>query len=170
MCAYIHAYLTPYRLYMNYRCYQIKLQWDISTQLFHQPTLMHNLFYSLFGWWNNSILWCNVEKTSNFYTNRERFEVLARYLLLGLRHGSDRLNTWHWTRINVLLTVHHAVILGNCPTWCTNLCIKLDNYQESLDKKFYNFLFKQEVTAPPVTAIFSSLSHSSGSPLLLEIQ
>jgi len=21
---------------------------------------------------------------------------------------------------NVLLTVYHAMILGNCPTWCTN--------------------------------------------------
>jgi len=24
------------------------------------------------------------------------------------------------TFFNVLLTVHHAMILGNCPTWCTN--------------------------------------------------
>jgi len=23
---YIHTYLTPYRLYMNYRCYQITMQ------------------------------------------------------------------------------------------------------------------------------------------------
>jgi hypothetical protein len=31
ICVYIHN-LTPYRLYMNYRCYQITLQWNILTQ------------------------------------------------------------------------------------------------------------------------------------------
>ena len=30
-----------------------------------------------------------------------------------------------------------------------------------MDKKFYFLLFKQEVTAPPVTSTFSSLSYSS---------
>ena len=29
---YIYTYLTAYRLYMNYRCYQITLQWNIFTQ------------------------------------------------------------------------------------------------------------------------------------------
>ena len=35
---------------------------------------------------------------------------------------------------------------------------------------FYNFLFKQKVAETPVTAIFSSLFHSSGSPLLLLLE
>jgi len=30
---YIHTYMTVYRLYMNYRCYQITLQWNIFTQI-----------------------------------------------------------------------------------------------------------------------------------------
>ena len=30
---YIHTYLIPYRLYMNYRCYQVTLQWNIFTQI-----------------------------------------------------------------------------------------------------------------------------------------
>ena len=30
---YIQTYLTPYRLYMDYRCYQTTLQVNISTQI-----------------------------------------------------------------------------------------------------------------------------------------
>ena len=30
---YIYTYLTLYRLYVNYRCYQITLQWNIFTQI-----------------------------------------------------------------------------------------------------------------------------------------
>ena len=30
---YIHTYLTAYRPYMNYRCYQITLQWNTFTQI-----------------------------------------------------------------------------------------------------------------------------------------
>ena len=30
---YIHTYLTVYRLYMNYHCYQITLRWNICTQI-----------------------------------------------------------------------------------------------------------------------------------------
>ena len=30
---YINTYLTAYRLYMNYRCYQITLQWNIFPQI-----------------------------------------------------------------------------------------------------------------------------------------
>ena len=37
----------------------------------------------------------------------------------------------------------------------------------TLDRKFHNLLFKQEAVAAPVTATFSSLSHSSTRPLLL---
>jgi len=33
ICVYIHTYLTMYRLYMNYRCYQITPQWHIFTQI-----------------------------------------------------------------------------------------------------------------------------------------
>ena len=33
ICGYIHTYLTVYRLYMNYRCHQITLQWNIFTQI-----------------------------------------------------------------------------------------------------------------------------------------
>jgi len=36
----------------------------------------------------------------------------------------------------------------------------------TLDGTFYNFVFKQEVVAAPVTSIFSSLSYSSRRPLL----
>ena len=36
----------------------------------------------------------------------------------------------------------------------------------TLDKTFYNLIFKQEAVAAPVTAKFSSLSHSSRRPLL----
>jgi hypothetical protein len=36
----------------------------------------------------------------------------------------------------------------------------------TLDRTFYNLLFRQELAAAPVTAIFSSLSHSSRRPLL----
>ena len=32
-CIYTHTYLTVYTLYMNYRYYQIKLQWNILTQI-----------------------------------------------------------------------------------------------------------------------------------------
>jgi len=37
---------------------------------------------------------------------------------------------------------------------------------KTLDKKFYNLLFKQEAVAAPVTSKFSSLSHSSRRCLL----
>ena len=30
---YIHTYLTPYRLYVNYCCYQITLQWNTFPQI-----------------------------------------------------------------------------------------------------------------------------------------
>jgi len=33
ICVYTHICLTVYRLYMNYRCYQIILQWNIFTQI-----------------------------------------------------------------------------------------------------------------------------------------
>jgi hypothetical protein len=33
LCMYIYRYLTPYRLYMNYRCYQTTRQWNIFTQI-----------------------------------------------------------------------------------------------------------------------------------------
>jgi hypothetical protein len=37
----------------------------------------------------------------------------------------------------------------------------------TLDKTFYYLLFKQEVAAPPVTSMFSSLSHSSTRSFLI---
>ena len=33
ICGYTHTYLTAYRLFMNYLCYQITLQWNIFTQI-----------------------------------------------------------------------------------------------------------------------------------------
>ena len=33
MYIHTHTYLTSYRLYMNYSCYQITLQWNIFTQI-----------------------------------------------------------------------------------------------------------------------------------------
>ena len=36
----------------------------------------------------------------------------------------------------------------------------------TVDKKFYNLLFKQELVAAPVTSTFCSLSYSTGRPLL----
>ena len=38
--------------------------------------------------------------------------------------------------------------------------------QVTKDKKFYSLLFEQEIVAAPVTATFSSFSHSSRQPLL----
>jgi len=37
-------------------------------------------------------------RVKNFYTNRERCEMLTGYLSLGRRPGGDWANTWHWTK------------------------------------------------------------------------
>jgi len=36
----------------------------------------------------------------HFYTNREQFEVLTGYLLLGCQPGGDWADTLHWTKVS----------------------------------------------------------------------
>ena len=98
--------------------------------------------------------------------------LISRAYFLGVKRSEHEVAQTH--AFNVLLTVHHAMILGNCPTWCTrhshqhgvtftrscidticfswwwawharnmyrtkyvegNLCVKLDNYQESFHQR-----------------------------------
>ena len=47
------------------------------------------------------------------------------------------------------------IFITRAPAWRW-----LDEYV-TLDKKFYNLLFKQEVEAAPVTSTFASLFHST---------
>ena len=46
--------------------------------------------------------------------------VGTRYLWKYHRTSTNMRSTEFCKIFNVLLTVHHAMILGNCPTWCTN--------------------------------------------------
>jgi hypothetical protein len=62
-------------------------------------------------------------------------------------------------KLGAVLSVDWIFITG-APAWR-----RLGKYV-TLDKTFYNLLFKQEIVAAPVTSTFSSLAHSSRRPLL----
>ena len=91
-CIYIythtHTRLAAYRLYMNYRCYQMTLRWHIC------------IYTHTHVWLRTDGIWITVATkwhcNDTFVHKSERCEVLTGYLSLGRRPGDGRANTWHW--------------------------------------------------------------------------
>ena len=66
VCTYTHTYLTPYRLYNNYRCYQITLQWNIYTRIGRRENFDWIFVFGVKTWY-----W--TECFTTFISNRKQW-------------------------------------------------------------------------------------------------
>ena len=100
MCAYIHIYhtqtfLTAQRLYMNYRCYQITLQWNIFTQIGAVRSVDWIFIVGATAWrWLGEY----VTLDTTFYSLllvTGRIRDIGRHVLQS--SFGNWANRWHWT-------------------------------------------------------------------------
>jgi len=69
VCTYIHTYLTAYILYMNYRCYQMALQWNFYTQIGAVRSVDRIFIVGAPAWANT---WHWTEGFTVFFLNRKQ--------------------------------------------------------------------------------------------------
>ena len=88
---YIHTYLTAQRLYMNYRCYQITLQWNIFTQIGGVRSVDWIFIVGVPDWrWLGEYV--TLDRT--FYSL-----LLVTGRISDIGQNVLQSSTWHWTAL-----------------------------------------------------------------------